>query len=469
MSTELCPLAFEIPYEDPVQMFSRFAVMPGAIFFDSARRETIQGRYSFIALDPFSLLQVKNGSLVWDKVQQNNVHPFKVIQDALKPYHLTPIPDLPPFQGGVAGFFSYDLCHALENLPEAKADDAGLPDLILGFYDLIISFDHQQQKAWIVASGLPESDAAKRRARAESRGQWLKEKLAEPFAPPADAKAVCDKVDIHSNFQYQDYLAAVEKVIEYIYAGDIFEANISQRFSTNLVDGLSAWHLYLRLRNLNPAPFAAYLNFNEVILASASPERFLQLKRKVIEARPIKGTRPRGSTVAEDQDLADALRTSLKDRAENIMIVDLLRNDLSKVCLPHSVKVQQLCALESYATVHHLVSAIEGTLKPELDALDLLLAAFPGGSITGAPKVRAMEIIAEIEPTVRGPYCGSIAYIGFDGAMDSSIIIRTFLIKDQRVSFQVGGAIVADSDPLAEYQETLSKAKALLQALSEVQ
>jgi para-aminobenzoate synthetase component 1 len=223
--------------------------------------------------------------------------------------------------------------------------------------------------------------------------------------------------------------------------------------------------LYHQLQQVNPAPFAAFLNFSDTMLLSASPERFLQLQSGWIEARPIKGTRPRDDNVEKDQKLAEELLTSEKERAENTMIVDLLRNDLSRVCVDHSVQVTQLCGLESFATVHHLVSVIIGQLKPEKDAIDLLRATFPGGSITGAPKLRAMEIIAELEPTARGPYCGCFGYIGFDGTIDTAITIRTYTIKNKKITFQTGGGIVADSDPLMEYQEMQIKAQALQHAL----
>jgi para-aminobenzoate synthetase component I len=259
----------------------------------------------------------------------------------------------------------------------------------------------------------------------------------------------------------------VARVVEYILAGDIFQANISQRFWGELPEGVDALALYRRLRRRNPAQFAALLDYGDITIASASPERFLSLDDGLVETRPIKGTRPRGDTPEEDARLAAELLGSEKDRAENVMIVDLLRNDLSRVCRDHSVLTPEICVLESYATVHHLVSTITGRLLPDSDAVDLLRATFPGGSITGAPKFRAMEIIAEIEPTRRGPYCGAIGWLGFDGSMDTSITIRTYCMKGRTVTFQAGGGITADSDPAAEYEETLAKARALVAALRE--
>ena len=270
-----------------------------------------------------------------------------------------------------------------------------------------------------------------------------------------------------SSFTRENYLAAVQRVRDYIYAGDIFQANLSQRLEAPLSE--PPWTLYRRLRTLNPAPFAAYVDFDGVTVLSASPERFLKVSPDgAVETRPIKGTSPRGVSPEHDAALGLALTESAKDRAENLMIVDLLRNDLSRVCAPSSVRVPELFALENYATVHHLVSTVVGRLGAGRDVVDLIRASFPGGSITGAPKVRAMEIIAELEPSRRGVYCGSIGYLSQTGAADLSIVIRTYLVSPAggaRVYFSVGGGIVADSDPDAEYRETLDKARALIAAL----
>jgi para-aminobenzoate synthetase component 1 len=275
-----------------------------------------------------------------------------------------------------------------------------------------------------------------------------------------------EELGLRSTFTHRGYLDAVGRVRDYIIAGDIFQANLSQRFQTSMPG--APFDLYRRLRRRNPAPFAAYLDYGELAVLSASPERFLRLdEQRHIETRPIKGTRPRGLGPMHDAALGRALAESEKDRAENVMIVDLLRNDLSRVCRPGTVRVPELFALEHHPTVHHLVSTVVGELEPGADASDLIRAAFPGGSITGAPKVRAMEIIAELEPTQRGVYCGSVGYISLTGAMDTSIVIRTYLALRGRVYFQAGGGIVADSDPELEYRETLDKARALIETLVE--
>jgi para-aminobenzoate synthetase component 1 len=267
-----------------------------------------------------------------------------------------------------------------------------------------------------------------------------------------------------SNFTRDDYLRAVARAVEYVHAGDCFQVNLAQRLLAPQ-GALHPLELYRRLRERNPAPFAGYFDAGELVLASASPERFVRVANGEVEARPIKGTRPRGATPGEDRERAEELLNSAKDRAENVMIVDLLRNDLGRVCAYGSVRVAAVCRLESYRTVHHLVSEVRGSLRPGLGPIDLLRAAFPGGSVTGAPKVRAMEIIAELEPTARGPYCGSLGYIGFDGSMDTSILIRTFTIAGGWLQFPVGGGIVAESTPESEYAETLHKAEGLLRAL----
>jgi para-aminobenzoate synthetase component 1 len=456
------PLIKEILYQDPCTVFAHFSKRDGVAFLDSAQLREHCGRYSFIAMDPFAVLTSKNEHITLNhKTIKGN--PFQVLKDQLAEFPCVSHPNLPPFQGGAAGFFSYDLYHHLEKIPAPALDDMQYPDMVMGFYDLVIAFDHVMQQAWIFSNGFPEIDETPRRLRAEFRLAWLLKELETVKSFHAAPGKTCL---IKSDFTKDQYQAAVQKVIDYILEGDIFEANISQRFKATLSDDFSSFDLYSQLRIANPAPFAAYLKFDDVVIASASPERFLKLTEHHVETRPIKGTRSRGKSDEEDKNFADELLHSAKDHAENVMIVDLLRNDLSKVCENFSVKVPQLCGLESYATVHHLVSVVNGTLKKQYTAIDLLTACFPGGSITGAPKIRAMEIIAEIEPTSRGPYCGCIGYIGFDGAMDTSIVIRTFVIKNYVVTFQAGGAIVADSDPIEEYEETLTKAKALFKVLA---
>ena len=457
-------LAREIAWLEPLAAFEAVRGLGWPVLLDSARADPRLGRWSYIAADPYLRLTSKDGRITLGE-RSFTGDPFAVLQRALAHYRLDHDPALPvPFQTGAVGWFGYDLAHHLERLPHPAADDLAFPDLAVGFYDTVLAFDGQERRAWLMTSGwpegTPEASMHRRKARADQFADLLG-RVPEPVPVPA----VGGEVGLRSNFTRSAYERAVGQVIDYILAGDIFQANISQRFSAELPAGLDAWGLYRLLRERNPAPFAAYLNTGEVQIVSASPERFLELRERQVETRPIKGTRPRGATPEEDRRLGAELLASEKDRAENVMIVDLLRNDLSRVCRDHTVLTPEICLLESFATVHHLVSTVTGELRPGLDAVDLLRATFPGGSITGAPKIRAMEIIAELEPTRRGPYCGAIGWLGGDGWMDTSITIRTYAIKDGMVAFQAGGGIVADSDPAAEYEETLDKARALIEAL----
>ncbi len=436
------------------------ADLPGLVFLDSARPGGPLGRYSFLAADPIHRIEAKNGRVTLDGESVDG-DPFAVTQRLLARYPVAPRPDLPPFQTGLAGFFGYDLRHHLERLPAHATDDQPFPDLCLGFYDVVVAVDHELQRCTVMSSGYPATGSDRLgRARIRLDAMVARLRSARPMADIADWSIVA-KPDLDRG----TVEAMVRKTIDYIEAGDIYQANITHRFRATLPPDLDRLALYRELRRRNPATFAAYLDFGETAILSSSPERFLKLRDGCVETRPIKGTRPRGATAAEDAAQAAALLASEKDHAENLMIVDLLRNDLSRVCEIGSVKVPVLCGLESYATVHHLVSVVTGTLLPGHDAVDLLRATFPGGSITGAPKIRAMEIIAELEPNRRGPYCGSIGYLGADGSMDTSIVIRTYCILGNELSFQVGGGIVADSDPAAEYAETLDKAKALIETL----
>ncbi len=469
------PLVEELhPLPDPVTAAERFLGQPLLLFLDSAADPGRLGRYSYLAAAPSAVIRTRGPGTPTALEQARAL---------LAAHPAEPVEGLPPFQGGLAGYLAYDYGAVLERLPGSRHDDLALPDAYLGLYDWVIAWDHQAGRAWIVSTGAPERGAARAR-RAAERAAWVRQLLGGPSTgaagrtwatgartgSPAPSYPVADVelargIGLRSTFTHRGYLDAVQRVVDYIVAGDIFQANLSQRLESPLEE--DPWHLYRRLRELNPAPFAAYLEFDGISVVSASPERFLRLDPTgEVETRPIKGTRPRGLSPQHDAALAQALRDSEKDRAENLMIVDLLRNDLSRVCRPGSVRVPELFRLEGHRTVHHLVSTVVGRLAPGRDATDLLAAAFPGGSITGAPKVRAMEIIAELEPTRRGVYCGSIGYLGFTGAMDTSIVIRTFLAQGGRVTFSVGGGIVADSDPESEYQETLDKARALIQALA---
>jgi para-aminobenzoate synthetase component 1 len=448
--------------------FEAIAPEPFSFFLDSGMDPRKSGRYSFMGSNPFLVMRSKGDEITLIKdgaVEKRRGNPFEALGELLETYKLSSAEYPLPFTGGAVGYFSYDLGRFIERLPETAVDDLDIPESYLGFYDAIVAFDHLAGKTYLITTGFPETEEGKRRRRAEARMNVIRNKVL--LAPPPAQTAgniTTEGISLKANFSHEGYLEAVARAREYICAGDIFQVNLSQRFEADLP--VPPYELYKRLRQINPAPFANYFNFDGVTIAGASPERFLKVKGDRVETRPIKGTRPRGKTPEEDKALAASLLASKKDRAENIMIVDLERNDIGRVCRYGTVKVTELAILETYPTVFHLTSTVEGRLREGKNRIDLLKATFPGGSITGAPKVRAMEIIDELEPTRRSVYTGSLGYLGFDGGMDLDIVIRTMIIKDKRAYFQLGGAIVYDSGPEAEYQETLDKGKALIQALN---
>jgi para-aminobenzoate synthetase component 1 len=487
------PLVEEFePPPDPCEAFLRLRALPHCLWLDSARKHPTLGRYSFLTADPFEYFELP----------VEGPDALAALAQKLRAFDAHTVAGLPPFQGGAAGLITYDLGRQLERLPKPRLDEFQLPALAMGLYDVVLAWDHQQDRAWIISHGWTAADEPARQHRAADRLDWFRRLLkgAVPQQPrralpqqprtavpqqtrgdvpqqpgaavPQGARpaglgpqfAVGNVPGLTSNFSREAYLQAVGRAIDYIIAGDIFQVNLSQRLLYPAHDHAS--ELYLRLRERNAATFAAYFDLGEFQIASASPERFLSVQAGEVEARPIKGTRQRTRWPEADLFAGDELLLSEKDRAENVMIVDLLRNDLARVCRPESVRVTQLCELETYEYVQHLVSAVRGTLRDGCRPLDVLRAAFPGGSITGAPKVHAMEIIAELEPTARGAYCGSLAYVGFDGSLDASILIRTITAGRGWWQFPVGGGIVAQSAPAMEYDETWHKAEGLLRALA---
>ncbi len=462
----------ELPYYSPEQIYTNIAHLNGSVWLDSASQQQQNQRYSYITYDPFLTLRSKNGQVQCQGITFQ-ADPFSVLAEKLQQWQISKNPELPPLQGGIIGYFGYELNQHLENIPQAKLDALNAPDLILGFYDLIIAFDHQLNKCWLISTGLPETDNELRQQRAEQRLQQaqLQLKLNRNIQHTRKPEALHTHLkpeQFTSNFTQANYLTAVEKIKNYIYAGDIYQANLSQCFSA-LVEPFSTLDFYLRFRHIAGEAFSGLLNFGSTQLLATSPERFIQCNNGKITTCPIKGTRPRHADPHIDLQNQNELLQSEKERAENTMIVDLIRNDLSKVCQPNTVNVEQLCAIESFAHVHHLVSTIHGQLQPQKTAVDLLRAVFPGGSITGAPKIRAMEIIAELEPNTRGPYCGCFGYLSFTGDTDLAITIRTVVLQEQsnhwQFNFQVGGAITAESDPQAEFEETLHKAQGFLKTL----
>jgi para-aminobenzoate synthetase component 1 len=505
--TQDVPVVVELPsVPDPARCCELLDGLPYRLLLDSAARGTRLGRYSFLMADPIAVVRSKGTRTEYVAVASDTVRPIGAdvlteIRALLAAHVAEPVAGLPPFQGGAAGYLAYDWGRTLERIPACRYDDLALPDVVLGIYDWVVAWDHDEARAWLISTGLPEVSADARGWRAELRAADVRARLdgldsgrlptdrssnvgttgdrsflASSETDAADRTAAPSyavvggwwdpRLGVRSAFTHDGYLDAVRRVRDYILAGDIFQVNLSQRFEALLDE--QPWELYLRMRQRNAAPFAAYFDTPHAEVLSASPERFLRVDVEGrVETRPIKGTRPRGIGPEHDGALGRALTESAKDRAENLMIVDLMRNDLSRVCSPGTVRVPELFALERYATVHHLVSTVIGRLAPGHDALDLLGASFPGGSITGAPKVRAMEIIAELEPSQRSVYCGSIGYWSVTGALDTNIAIRTVIAPRGRgqVYFNAGGGIVADSEPEQEYRETLDKARGMIDSL----
>lgn len=444
----------EIPYVDPLRAFQPFAARPWSTLLDSAGEDLTRGRFAFIATRPRrTLVADDKGSRIDGQFQAGD--PFSLLAEEMEARPLTRPEGCPlPFIGGAVGFLSYQLGRHLERAPARILP--GQPELAVGFYDAVAGFDRVERRAWVVAATPAAEDDAFALAGTITR------------APPLSAPPPLPCLEMRPDLDPARYQEQVRRVVAMIGDGEVFQVNFTQGFRAARPADLDPFALYRALRARNPAPFGAFLSIeNGFALASASPERFLSLDGAGrIEARPIKGTRRRDADPAKDQALARALLASAKDRAENLMIADLLRNDIGRVAMIGSVKAPILHGLESHASVHHLVSVVEGRLRAGSGPVDLLRAAFPGGSITGAPKVRAMEIIDELEARPRGAYCGSALWIGYDGRMDSSILIRTVTLTADEVATQAGGGIVSDSDAKAEWREMMLKAAPALAVLS---
>ena len=461
-------------------LFRLLADEPHSFFLDSSTevsgpvkrgfRYAELGRYSFIGSQPFLIFRSKGTDLQldWgDRVEKRSGNPFDALREILNQFQSCPLPGSLPFIGGV-GYLGYPLRCFIEELPTTAHDDLQLPDCYFAFYDAIVAFDHFSNQVYLCRSNVGENS--------DTRHQQYLEKLRSTLqSENHGSQRCCEELNsslphfvkspIRSNFSKADYLSTVQRAKAYIASGDIYQVNLSQRLSTS--SDLPPAELYTYQRQLSPVPYGAYLHCGDFHILSASPERFLHFSPscRTVETRPIKGTRPRGLTPELDHKLATELLHSEKDLAELLMIVDLERNDLGRVCEIASIYVPERVALESYSNIHHLVATVRGTLRADADRIDLLKSCFPGGSITGAPKIRAMELIDELEPMDRGVYTGAIGYFGFDGTMDLNIAIRTCILKNGRAHFHVGGGIVADSEPEAEYQETLDKASSWMAVL----
>lgn len=443
-------------YPDSTHLFSTIAGQPWSVFLDSGRPDSDHGRYDIIATDPVATIVSRDGLSTLSTsagISESAENPFELIRKSLGTIqdggHL-------PFRGGAIGYAAYGVANYLPCLPHISHNPIGMPDMCFGIYDWAVVVDHKEQKSWLVSDSGCDIDKERWH---ELVATFSEPQIDHPLTPFTITSA------IESNLTVQQYADAFERIQRYIHDGDCYQVNLAQRFSVGCQG--DPWQAYKKLRCINPSPFGAYMNTPYGQILSSSPERFLRVDERSVETRPIKGTRPRSQEVGVDERLRLELQNSKKDRAENLMIVDLLRNDLGKSCSPGSIEVPELFKVESFPNVHHLVSTVTGKLSKGDDALSLMSGCFPGGSITGAPKYRAMEIIDELEPVPRGIYCGSIGYIGYDGNMDTNIAIRTMIHAEGEIQFSAGGGIVSDSDMESEYQETLDKVSAMFELLGD--
>ena len=435
------------------ELFCQFENEKHVMFLDSARDKESLGQYSILVSNPKLIVESKGSCVKIDGTVIGD-NPFKELRTLLKTYKQSYESHL-PFIGGFVGFLSYDLKAFIEKLDITVTDDINMPDMYFGIYDGGVVYDHRNDLVYLTDADI------------DGKGETRITDMINIIEANAN---IIEKIKhttsaiIASNFEKEPYKASISKVREYIRSGDIYQVNMTQRFKSELRD--EPFVLYQKLRELNPAPFASYIDFGTGHILSSSPERFIKVTDNIIETRPIKGTMPRSDDPVIDQENKEFLINSFKDQSELLMIVDLVRNDVSRIAKTGTVEVTELFKLESYATVHHLVATVKAEIDETNDIVDTLMATFPGGSITGAPKIRAMEIIDELEPTARALYTGSIGYIDFNQNLDFNIVIRTFICKDNQAYFQAGGGIVWDSDPELEYQESLDKAFALKKALN---
>ena len=457
----------------PVSAYLRIA--QGARY--SFLLESVEGgekiaRYTFAGAHPEEVFRYAVGACVMesrDRIVWEERDPISFLRERIERFRPVRLPGLPPLVAGAIGYFSYDMVRLIERLPKRLRDEIGLYDAMLAFYHGIIAFDHVQHRLWIVRNVFTKGSGSLR-TKYNAAVREIKETrrlLAEPVSAERPKKQSANRkqapIKVTSNFRRPEYLAAVRKAKEYIRAGDIFQVVVSQRFSAKTQ--ADPFEVYRELRALNPSPYLFYLQMNDISIVGSSPEMLVKVQGRDVFYRPIAGTQPRGKDEAEDQRLEKELLASEKERAEHIMLVDLGRNDLGRVCDYGTVKVEQLMNVERFSHVMHIVSTLRGRLREDVDALDALMACFPAGTVSGAPKVRAMEIIEELEPTRRGIYAGGVLYMDFAGNLDSCIALRTMVVKNGVAYVQAGGGIVADSTPEGEYQETVNKSRALLTAL----
>jgi len=473
------PVSREIPYESPERIYGRLKTR-NSFLFESVKGPASISRYSFIGIDPYLIFTVKDGLNEIEFAGKKTVsfrNPLSRLRELVNSYRQKPVEGLPPFQGGAAGMLCYDFVRYLEEIPGNAVDDLRIPDAHFFMIDRLIAFDHVAERCWIiVCPGVRETvlgyseirgGRSEHEEKATAAVEEIYRRTLQGAAEDLRLNKLRRKIEIVNETGKTGYMDMVMKAKEYIAAGDIFQANLSLRVSGDIGDR-SPWDLYRKLREINPSPFSAFMDFGGYQIVSSSPERLVRVRGRVVDTRPIAGTRPRGKNAGEDEELRAELLLNEKERAEHIMLIDLERNDLGRVSEYGTVAVDELMVTEEYSHVMHIVSNVRGVLAEGNDCFSVIEAAFPGGTITGVPKVRCMEIIDEIEATRRGPYTGSLGYIGFNGYMDFNIIIRTFLIKEGRAYIQAGAGIVADSDPEREYHESMKKAEALIKTLESI-
>lgn len=463
--------------ETPVSAFLKLRQSAGCFLLESAEQGIRLGRYSFLGIKAWESIRLKDGVMTVRRGGADSHHelsahggdPFAFMAEHMGRYRVPPLEDLPPFVGGAVGYFGYECVRHVERLPDAPPDDLGLPDMAFLLTDVIVVFDHLRHTITLLTNIFcdEEPDLDKAYAAAVRRLAEVKARLRAPLPAPGWSlgRSLRDDGDVQvaSTFERERFCQAVERVREYIHAGDAFQVVLSQRFQRPV--SVSGFSIYRGLRAVNPSPYMYYMSFRDFEIVGSSPEPLVTVSGGIAETRPIAGTRPRGTTPEEDAALAGEMLADEKERAEHVMLVDLGRNDLGRVCRAGTVRVREFMEVERYSHVMHMVSSVTGELSDGIAASDALRAVFPAGTVSGAPKVRAMEIIDELEPTRRGPYAGAIGYISYSGELDSCIYIRTIVVRDGRAYVQAGAGIVADSDPEREYIETQNKAQALFRAI----
>lgn len=473
----ISPVFMELPFTSPQDIYEQLNA-PYSILLESIKGPEKIARYSFIGTEPFLVFMAKNGKVeVTCKGEKTSpsAHPLRKLKELMALYRISAPKDFPPFAGGAAGMISYDFVQYFEKLPKSAIDDLYIPDAHFMFFNTVIAFDHKLHKTYIISCpaadeivtgpGISIDDWGLYYDKACEKIRVLHNKITAETGKKSGAQdKLKTSITVRHEMGKKNYMDIVKRAKEYIKAGDIFQANLSQRVSAN-IGNVKPWQIYKILSSINPSPFAAYMNTGEYCIASSSPERLVRVTGNIVETRPIAGTRPRGKNAKGDIQMRTDLLLNEKERAEHLMLIDLERNDLGRISDYSTVEVDELMITEEYSHVIHIVSNVKGKLAKGKDCFDVIRATFPGGTITGVPKVRCMEIIDELEPVARGPYTGSIGYISFTGDMDLNIIIRTFVIKDNVAYVQAGAGIVADSDPEREYYETLKKAEALIKTL----